>query len=127
MTLDVENVVEQEEVVLHGGLVDGHGGPSEGGSVGRRAISGFGELLLELGQAGVVVICEDEGGHARTPCCLRFLTRSWTEATLAPALRCGGSAIFRTDRRSPTSIPRLASGRFAIGFFFAFMMLGRLA
>ena len=46
---------------------------------------------------------------------------------LAAALAAGGSTVFSTVRRGVTSTPKSAGVFSSIGFFLAFMMLGRLA
>src|SRR5208337_86200 len=52
-------------------------------------------------------------------------TSSATDLTLTPALRPPGSAVFKTLSRGATSTPYSAGVFSSIGFFFAFMMLGR--
>src|SRR6476659_6569504 len=76
-----------------------------------------------------VVVDENENGHLQiTFASLRSLsTSSATEATFLPAWRFGGSSTFSTVSRGVTSTPRSAGLTFSIGFFRAFMMLGREA
>jgi hypothetical protein len=51
-------------------------------------------------------------------------TSSWTDATLTPAPRFGGSTTFSVFSRCAASTPRSAAVTVSSGFFFAYMMLG---
>ena len=76
----------------------------------------------------IVVFGKDENAHQMTFASLRsFWTSSTTLATLTPPLRLGGSSTFSVFSRGATSMPAAAALIVSIGFFFAFMMFGRLA
>src|SRR5690606_32397831 len=63
--------------------------------------------------------------HQRPPASfLSFSTSSATLPTLTPALRVGGSEVFRTLRRGVMSTPKSSGVFTSSGFFFAFMILG---
>src|SRR5205807_808610 len=53
-----------------------------------------------------------------------FCTSVWTSGTLTPAARCGGGSTLITFTFGVTSTPSAWGVSSAIGFFFAFMMLG---
>src|SRR5262249_32866397 len=76
----------------------------------------------------IVVLGNEERCHQITPASfLSLSTSSLTVFTFTPDLRPAGSVVLSTSRRGAMSTPLLAGGFSAIGFFFAFMMLGRLA
>src|SRR5262249_31982770 len=76
-------------------------------------------------QRRVVMFSNQQRGHQRTPASvLSFATSSATSLTLTPPLRPGGSAVFKTSRCGVRSTPVSDAFFSAIGFFFAFMMLG---
>ena len=58
---------------------------------------------------------------------LSLATSSATSATFTPPWRAGGSVTFNVVCRGVTSTPNSSTVRASSGFFFAFMMLGRLA
>ena len=80
-------------------------------------------------QAGVVVLGDEEDGHRQiTLASLRSLsTSSATLFTLTPDLRLGGSATLRVFSRGEGSTPSCSGVTTSMGFFFAFMMLGKEA
>src|SRR6266478_2931600 len=55
-----------------------------------------------------------------------FFTRVATSGTFTPAARAGGASTRITFTFGATSTPRAAGAISSIGFFLAFMMLGRL-
>ena len=65
--------------------------------------------------------------HATTPSVLSFSISSSTEPTLIPACRFDGSTTVNVSRRGAMSTPSSAAVFWAIGFDFAFMMLGKEA
>src|SRR6516164_7958061 len=70
-------------------------------------------------------ISQNKRRHAITPASfLSFARSSATEPTLTPALRVEGSLVFKIFRRGEASTPKSATVFSAIGFFFAFIMLG---
>src|SRR5262245_28568390 len=76
----------------------------------------------------VVLGKKKRGRHQSTPTSfLSLSTSSPTDFTLTPALRPGGSLVLSTCSRGEMSTPKLSGVFSSIGFFFAFMMLGRLA
>ena len=86
---------------------------------------------LERGVAQhlAVVVGDEEDGHGQsTPASFfSFMTRSGTFSTLIPPPRLAGSATFTVVRRGATSTAKSAGVFWSMGFFLAFMMLGRLA
>ena len=76
-------------------------------------------------QRCVVVFGDDEGSHQITRASVFSLsTSSATEPTLWPPCRLAGSSTLKTTRRGVTSTPSASGVVVAIGFFFAFMILG---
>ena len=53
-----------------------------------------------------------------------FCTSVWTSGTFTPAARCGGDSTLTTLTFGTTSTPSCCGVISAMGFFFAFMMLG---
>src|SRR6201996_8656859 len=88
--------------------------------------SGSQRLGGDVLQGFVVVFSNQQCRHLqRTPASFFSLdTSSATSLTLTPPLRPGGSDVFTTSRRGVTSTPPSAPAFSAIGFFFAFMILG---
>src|SRR5690606_22989499 len=78
-------------------------------------------------QALVVVFGNQQRRHQITPASFSLPTSSATEPTFAPAWRPGGSTVLATVSRGAVSTPKSAGVFSSIGFFFAFMILGRLA
>ena len=79
-------------------------------------------------QGAVLVVCENKDAHQITFASFFSLsTSSATFSTFTPALRSAGSVTFNTLRRGVTSTPSSSGVILSIGFFFAFMMLGREA
>src|SRR5213076_627615 len=56
-----------------------------------------------------------------------FFTSVATSGTFTPAVRAGGASTRTTFTFGLTSTPSAAGASSSIGFFFAFMMFGRLA
>ena len=88
-------------------------------------------------EGAVVVFGNHEGCHVgfsldlllfqMTLASLRsFSTSALASATLTPALRVGGSSTFSVARRGLTSTPSASGLSVSSGFFFAFMMLGKV-
>ena len=81
-----------------------------------------------LGQPAVLVLRQDQDAHQITLASWRSLsTSSATLATRTPDWRRGGSSTFRIWWRGAMSTPSCSGVSTSIGFFLAFMMLGRLA
>jgi len=80
-------------------------------------------------EGGVVVFGNDKHGHDQITFASFFslATRVATSGTLMPAPRLGGSSTFKVARRGATSTPKAAGAMVSMGFFLAFMMLGRVA
>src|SRR5262249_22721823 len=73
----------------------------------------------------VIVLGDDKDRHQITRASFFSLsTSSVTEPTLTPPCRFAGSSTFSVARRGVTSTPSSSGVIEAIGFFFAFMMLG---
>ena len=84
------------------------------------------EGRVEDGRA--VVLGIDENAHQITLASFwSLLTRPATSSTMTPAWRCGGSLTETTVRRGSGDTPSSSGLTASIGFFFAFMMLGREA
>src|SRR6185437_16739551 len=94
--------------------------------VGAELFRSRQRLVGDVLQGFVVVFGNQQRRHVqRTPASFFSLdTSSPTSLTLTPPLRPGGSVVFNTSRRGATSTPVSATFFSAIGFFFAFMMLG---
>src|SRR5262249_29952064 len=76
----------------------------------------------------VVVLGQQQDRHQITFASLRSLsTSSLTLFTFTPDLRLAGSTTFRVLTRGATSTPSASGLSCSIGFFLAFMMLGREA
>src|SRR6266851_626279 len=76
-------------------------------------------------QRRIIVLGDDEGSHQITRASVLSLsTSSATEPTLWPPWRFAGSSTLSTTRRGVASTPSASGVVVAIGFFFAFMMLG---
>src|SRR5262249_57561344 len=110
-----------------GGGVRGGGGNGDRG--GRRfcdfARGGDGVQGRGL-QRAVVVFGDDKDTHQITRASdFSLSTSSCTEPTLMPPLRFAGSSTFRVTSLGVTSTPSCSGVTTSIGFFFAFMMLGR--
>src|SRR5690606_23525768 len=79
-------------------------------------------------EAAVVVLCNYENAHQITfASFLSLSTSSATSATLIPALRSAGGSTLSNLVRGATSTPRSAGVVVSMGFFLAFMILGREA
>ena len=103
---------DQDVHVARAGLADlgGGGGGVQGGGLDRL----------------IVVFGDDENRHQITRASFFSLsTSSSTEPTLTPPWRFAGSSTLSVMRRGVTSTPRSSGVTTSIGFFFAFMMLGR--
>ncbi len=87
---------------------------------------GCGERLCRrLIEAIVLDLGEQQDRHQMTlASCLSLLTSSAAEASLIPALRTGGSKVFKIVRRGAMSRPNSAASFSSITFFFAFIMFG---
>src|ERR1700731_4969546 len=86
---------------------------------GRNRVEGRGL------QRRVVVFGDDQSSHQITRASVFSLsTSSATEPTLCPPWRFAGSSTLSTTRRGVASTPSASGVVVAIGFFFAFMMLG---
>src|SRR6185312_9900779 len=72
----------------------------------------------------VVMLGDDKRAHFSAPASTSLSTNSATLLTLMPAVRGLGSLTFSTLQRGVTSTPSSAGVFSAMGFFFAFMMLG---
>ncbi len=76
---------------------------------------------------GVVVFGNDQDSHQMTfASFLSFSTSSCTLFTSLPALRFGGSWTLSVFSRGATSTPRASGVSVSSGFFFAFMMFGKV-
>ncbi len=92
---------------------------------GRAEVLGGAQGLAGgLVEALVVVLGEQQRGHQITPAVLSLETSSAALATLTPAERPAGSAVFSTLSRGAMSTPSVSGVVSSSGFFFAFMMLG---
>ncbi len=93
-----------------------------------RFVQGLGRahgLGGRLVQGAVQNLGKEQDRHQITPASsLSLATSSAAEATLAPALRTGGAAVFKILRRGAISTPSSAGVFSSITFFLAFMMLG---
>src|SRR5262249_37406990 len=88
---------------------------------GQRLVGG----VLEV---ACFVFGNQQRSHQRTPASVFSLeTSSATSFTLTPALRPAGSVVLRISRCGVRSTPVSDAFFSAIGFFFAFMMLGNEA
>ena len=96
---------------------------------GRAERAGGGQRLGDgVAQLALRDIGQKKGLHHSTPASFFSLpTSSATEPTFAPPLRAGGSLVLRTVSRGVTSTPKSAGVFSSMGFFLAFMMLGREA
>src|SRR5258708_6096045 len=94
-----------------------------GGNGGCRRHGLVGGIL----QGAIVMFGDDQAGHDSTPSALSLSSSSDTLATFTPPPRLGGSDTFSTLKRGVTSTPKSAGDFSSIGFFLAFMMLGREA
>ena len=75
----------------------------------------------------VVVFGDDQDGHQMTfASFLSLSTSSATVLTCLPAPRFGGSMTFSNFSRGETSTPRASGVSTSSGFFFAFMMFGKV-
>jgi thiamine pyrophosphate-dependent acetolactate synthase large subunit-like protein len=83
-------------------------------------------VLIHNGQLGK--ISKEQRRHYSTPASfLSLAMSSATSATFTPAFRLAGSEVLITLSRGETSTPKSAGDFSSIGFFFAFIMLGREA
>src|SRR3954470_5045888 len=79
-------------------------------------------------QGMIVMLGQQQRCHDSTPASFLSLpTRSSTEVTLRPAWRLGGSTILMTLRRGSILMPSSSTVISLRGFFFAFIMFGKLA
>src|SRR2546423_480214 len=78
-------------------------------------------------QGDIVVFGDDKAGHQIAPSALSLSSSSLTFATLMPPPRLEGSDTFSTLKRGVMSTPSSAAVFSAMGFFLAFMMLGKEA
>src|SRR5215475_6860103 len=94
--------------------------------IGAELFGSRQRLVGDVLQGFVVVFGNQQRRHLqRTPASFFSLdTRSATSLTLTPPLRPGGSDVFSTSRCGETSTPVSETFFSAIGFFFAFMILG---
>ncbi len=93
-----------------------------GNGAQRRALEG---AMIMLGYHKNV--CECAHGQITFASLLSFATSAATSGTITPALRLGGSVIFKVFSRGATSTPRSAAFTISNGFFLAFIILGSVA
>ncbi len=113
-------------IELGGGLRDGLGvrAGNEHVHVLAQRLGGTHGLGDPGAQRLVVVVGQEQRRHESAPVSLSLAISSAAFATFTPALRPGGSTVFRTLRRGAGSTPKSAGFLTSSGFFLAFMMLG---
>src|SRR5260221_4595367 len=90
-----------------------------GNGAQRRALEG---AMIMLGYHKNV--CECAHGQITFASLLSFETSAAPSGTITPALRLGGSVIFKIFSRGPTSTPTSAAFTISNGFFLSFVTLG---